>query len=109
MTRRTRFVMAVVLTIVAWGGSRLYALTPQNQCSGDCSPCLGADDPFCNTTTLDDTNGHVCVYCTSPTGKCLDSTKGQSGNTSCKVVTYKTTVVSCTAFGSACVGTTVTP
>jgi hypothetical protein len=107
---RMSFVAAVVLTIAGWGGATLHAsILPQNQCPGDCSPCLGADDPFCNTSTLDDTNGHVCVYCESPTGNCFDSTAGQSGKTSCKVVTYKTTVVSCTTSGSSCVGTTVTP
>lgn len=109
MTNRKRLVAAVALTLAGLGSSALYALEPQNQCSGDCSPCLGADDPFCNTTTLDDTNGHVCVYCESPTGNCRDATTGQSGKTSCTVVTYKMTVVSCSAFGSSCVGTTVTP
>ncbi|HET7177139.1 MAG TPA: hypothetical protein VFI63_00475 [Solirubrobacterales bacterium] len=108
----TRLVAAVSLTIAGWGGSLLYALTPQNQCSGDCSPCLGPTDPFCSTTTLTDENntGHFCVLCDKQTNNCRDAKSGETGkDDSCTVVTYGTRVVSCTTSGNACVGTTVTP
>ncbi len=110
---RMRFVAAVVLSITAWGSSTLYALTPQNQCSGDCSPCLGPSDPFCSTT-IDTSSNHssrFCVYCESPTGNCQDATTGQTGkDQSCTVVTEGTRVVSCTNSGNPCTGSSsVTP
>lgn len=112
MTRRTSFVAAVVLVFAGWGSSAICAPMPQNQCSGDCSPCLGATDPFCSTTTLTDTNntGHFCVLCDKQTNNCRDAKSGETGkDDSCTVVTYGITVVSCTTSGNACVGTTVTP
>ena len=46
--------MKKTLTMASWLGFLLlaaqapaWAVTPGNQCPGDCSPCLGPTDPFC--------------------------------------------------------------
>jgi hypothetical protein len=109
---RRSFVAAVVLTIAGLGGSALHALTPQNQCPGDCSPCLGPTDPFCTTTTIDasSSSGRFCVLCESPKGNCVDAQPGQSGkDQSCTVVTRGTIIVSCTNSGNQCTGSSVIP
>jgi hypothetical protein len=109
---RMSLVAAVALIIAGWDSSTLHALTPQNQCPGDCSPCLGPTDPFCTTTTMDasSSSGRFCVLCESPKGNCVDAQPGQSGkDKSCTVVTYGMTIVSCTNSGNQCTGSSVTP
>lgn len=112
MSNRT--ILAVALGCLALAASRspsLGTLAPQNQCSGDCSPCLGPSDPFCYTDTIyDNTNkSNFCVLCESPTGQCRDARVGEQGkDQSCDVKTIGIVVISCTYTGNTCQGS-VTP
>lgn len=115
MTRNLRLVVFATLafttlcTSLAWAG-----LVAENQCPGDCSPCLGPSDPFCTSgggsSGSGTTGGSFCVRCESARGNCRDALRGETGkNQSCTVITEGTTVISCTATGSTCQGTSVTP
>lgn len=108
---RLRLTALFLLTFAA-SATAMAAPTPQNQCPGDCSPCLGPSDPFCSSDTLDNSTNsrNFCVRCDSPTSNCRDARAGETGkDASCTVVTEGMRVVSCTAAGNSCQGTTVTP
>lgn len=108
---------AILLAIVS---VRLMALTSQNQCSGDCSPCLnsadGTIDPFCTTTdpTTDTSGSGSCFTCeidVYPGGGmsapyCTSVAPGESGHTTCTVTTTATKT-SCMTSGNGCVGASI--
>jgi hypothetical protein len=82
---------------------------PQNQCTGDCSPCLGAGDPFCNQSDPPiPTTPQNCLICKNQpiAGRlqlgCTGVEEGEIGTTGCRTVTNGTTVVSCEGIDEAC-------
>ena len=84
-------------------------LVPQNQCPGDCSPCLGEEDPFCRTTDSDGGGapGSTCMLCKpwpqDPKRKsCQIPDSGERGQNTCTVVWEGTTPISCSATGTFC-------
>jgi hypothetical protein len=48
-TRTSRPVL-MALALAMLSALSTSAVEPNNQCPGDCSPCLGPDDPFCSGT-----------------------------------------------------------
>ncbi len=81
---------------------------PQNQCAGDCSPCLGASDPFCSppdspppTTTPQ--NCYICKRDRSTMQlTCAGVEAGEVGTTGCGLTTKGTTVISCQQVDAVC-------
>jgi hypothetical protein len=118
--RPSRFALLAFLALLCTSmvpASLWAAISPQNQCPGDCSPCLGDEDPFCTITVTSSgsggSSGSFCVLCeTGPNnqpGNCRDANVGESGkDDSCTVVTDELRVVSCKTYGNNCTGT-VTP
>jgi hypothetical protein len=110
--------LAALLAVVST--ARVAALTPQNQCSGDCSPCLnsadGTIDPFCTTTDPNSNNnsGATCLTCeidVYPGGGmsapyCTSVAEGETGHTGCAVTTTATKT-SCMTSGTSCVGASI--
>ena len=105
-----RYALVVILVFVCAtsipSGLLAAVWPPQNQCPGDCSPCLGVDDPFCtrtSTTSSGGTGSYFCVLCAG--GECRDAQVGEKGkDASCTVTTEGTTVISCVTSGHACNG-----
>lgn len=79
---------------------------PQNQCPGDCSPCLGETDPFCEPsgppTPATPGNCSVCGLNSAGQLDCLGVVEGQTGSDTCGLITQGTKVVQCAAQGSSC-------
>lgn len=105
----------LVLLSVGWivaGPAAHASLTPQNQCPGDCSPCLGEDDPFCPTGSGSEGpagGGTTCQTCvielrsdgTVVGPECQAAKPGDSGKSSCKVTTSGDTIT-CKTEGTPC-------
>lgn len=97
-----------ILSVLTVSSAR--AVTGQNQCPGDCSPCLGDEDPFCphgddpgSGGTGPDGQGQ-CQWCkpnrnygNRPTCEYVE--EGESGKTNCTMVWEETTPVSCSTAG----------
>lgn len=83
-------------------------LIPQNQCPGDCSPCLGEDDPFCRTTDSDGggTSPSNCMFCkrwgNTSRKSCQEATSGERGRNTCTVVWEGEIPISCSDSGTYC-------
>ena len=88
------------------------AATPpvQNQCPGDCTPCLGPTDPFCPHGDGPGSGGTVpggdsfCQWCKpdphhSNRPVCAGVDEGESGLTKCTMVWDGMTPVSCSTAG----------
>jgi hypothetical protein len=105
--------LSVLLSVGATGEIRASVAPPQNQCPGDCSPCLGPSDAFCDTTP-DPTPQKTCWAChwlDEGNGimvkACDEAATGEDGHTGCKEdVPF---MASCTFSGSTCKGQTTTP
>ena len=114
MTRALRITL-IGLAFLALGTSRGWAgPVAENQCPGDCSPCLGPSDPFCANSGGGSGSGgsssNFCVLCESARGSCRDAKQGEAGkDQGCKVMSYENTILSCTAQGNSCHGTSITP
>ena len=115
-----RLILGLVVFAFLAGTLQLGALTPQNQCPGDCSPCLGDDDPFCPHG--DEPDGGTgpggegsCQWCKPDPHYgnrpvCDSVEEGESGFTNCTMVWVETTPVSCsTQGGYYCAYIVVTP
>jgi hypothetical protein len=113
----------VVLVGLMLTGSvtRAVALTPQNQCQGDCSPCLnsadGTKDPFCTSgdpTPDTNNNNTTCQICQVDVYQggvmsapyCTTVGAGETGRAACNVTTTATRT-SCMASGNSCVGASI--
>ena len=118
MTSSTRwfgmFLFAVLGTAVAANaaGPPGGVTPPRNQCPGDCSPCVGQTDPFCDPSSFPPTPAtpENCLKCGFDSqGKltCLPVAEGETGSDTCGLLTNGMTVVRCTAQGSFCAFTTV--
>jgi hypothetical protein len=122
-TKRSRWLLIWTVAsglIVGGSSNQSSAVTPQNQCQGDCSPCLnsasGTFDPFCSSTdpNPDTSGGTTCQICevdVYPGGGmsapyCATVEPGEAGRTACQVTTT-TTKVSCLASGNSCVGASI--
>lgn len=115
MPSRVLLYAAVLLGLWLATGSAAHAgLIPQNQCPGDCSPCLGPTDPFCTAGGGSGTGGGggtttTCQICETiiyedgsfSEPRCASVGPGESGYTSCSV-TRTATTVTCSATGTAC-------
>ncbi len=93
--------------------ARAAVAPPQNQCPGDCSPCLGHADPFCNPDPIPTTSG-TCWAChwidegNGITLKACDRADDQeAGRAGCKEDVPL--MASCTFSGAACTGQSTTP
>jgi hypothetical protein len=113
-----RLVPIVVLCLAgfeAFAPSRAQALPigpPPNQCPGDCSPCLGNNDPFCPTgTPTPSTTCWACHWIDEGNGitlkACEKADDREAGHTGCKE--DLPLMASCTFSGSNCTGSSTTP
>lgn len=103
----------VALIVAVAASARASVAPPPNQCPGDCSPCLGPTDPFCDATP-EPTPQNTCWAChwidegNGITIKaCETANAGEDGHTGCKE--DLPLMASCTFSGNACKGQTTTP
>ncbi len=111
---RRRHVWLGLLGIVVGGAltpASATRATPQNQCPGDCSPCLGPSDPFCNGGSGNPPadNSTTCWLCSDVTapdgtkgGQCVKTNAGQQGFDSCSQTSVGTFPSKCVAAGNSC-------
>jgi hypothetical protein len=105
--------LSILLMLGVVGQAIATVAPPYNQCPGDCSPCLGVTDPFCDTTPdptpqttcwachwIDEGNGIIVKACDT-------ANAGEDGHTGCKE--DLPWMASCTFSGTACKGQTTTP
>jgi hypothetical protein len=119
--RRLALTLLASLVLASLSVGPAYALTSQNQCPGDCSPCLGPTDPFCPHGDDPGSGGTGsggqgnCQWCKPDPNYnnrpvCAFVDEGESGMTSCTVIWDEMTPVSCsTQGGYYCSYITVTP
>lgn len=116
MRNSWRLRLACALAVVLCGPltpASASVAPPQNQCPGDCSPCLGGLDPFCSTDPTDSNSG-TCWAChwidmgNGITLKACDAADDkEAGRKGCKE--DLPVMASCTFSGGACTGTSTTP
>lgn len=97
--------LVVVFAVLLPDGSR--GVTPQNQCPGDCSPCVSDIDPFCNHhDPWPDGPGQpgLCQICrpnpaynNRPT--CDEIRESESGRPDCHTEWEGATPISCSESG----------
>jgi len=101
------------------GALATYAVEPNNQCSGDCSPCLGPVDPFCSGTGSDGGSGGgtsgACWGCywfdpgigLTPLKACAPVADNDTGTTGC--AEKPPFFTSCKIWGTFCTVVIVRP
>jgi len=85
---------------------------PPNQCPGDCSPCLGDNDPFCDSGPggVPPQSSAQCQTCVATNEGgifrvgCAFVGTGEAGHLTCSTTTDKTGKTTCTASGTSCTG-----
>jgi hypothetical protein len=110
MIGMTKLGVAAFVVVAGMGLAEAAVPPPQNQCPGDCSPCLGPEDPFCGGTPdpIDD-GSSKCQTCEATTDahgnivsmSCVVVDPGELGHLSC-TVTITASKVSCKATGTVC-------
>lgn len=117
--RRAVFVIGVFAMLALIVGSHplkaLPPVQPYTQCTVDCVPCAGADDPFCAGSQDPGPGALYCSECrnygtaSAPLPTCVQVPQNTVGYNSCAMVFQGTKPVSCTVSGGFCENTTVTP